>query len=334
MKHNLIPKKIYDASNPTRLSETIHWRTVSELIKYNEIRGLISGEIIPQHKIGIVDSACDVTRDYISCPEWGKIGRYTYMRNPCSTEITSVISEVNITKLSNYKNLIGDILFENEIKISLGLNPMDSLFCNSLHLQSMDRNLSNPKVVALGNVGLDTTINTPMSSKVSVLKTFLQIAKKPIRVFSKGCHSQLLDILKESLEEDHKIHYTNTDLNMGEALELLIHFNNSFIGISRNCMNAGNPVVEMIKRLSLSTMIPSSYAFTNIDGVGKKEFDMEIVVQNMARLRNESRNTIAKQVRKNIIFLYQLHQSLKDPLELFMRSREFLPASGSLFLYV
>ena len=69
---NLIPKKIYDAGNPTRLSETIHWRTVSELIKYNEIRGLISGEIIPQHKIGIVDSVCDLTRDYISCPEWGK----------------------------------------------------------------------------------------------------------------------------------------------------------------------------------------------------------------------------------------------------------------------
>ena len=96
------------------------------------------------------------------------------MRNPCSTEITSVISEVNITKLSNYYNLIGDILFENEIKISLGLNPMDSLFCNSLHLQSMERNLSNPKVVALGNVGQDTTINTPMSSQVSVLKTFPQ----------------------------------------------------------------------------------------------------------------------------------------------------------------
>ena len=92
---------------------------------------------------------------------------------------------------------------------------------------------------------------------------------------------------------------------MGEALELLIHFNNSFIGISKNSINAGNPGVEMVKRLSLSKMIPASYAFTNIDGVGKKEFDMEIVVQHMARLRNVARNTIARQVRKNIIFLYQ-----------------------------
>ena len=91
--------------------------------------------------------------------------------------------------------------------------------------------------------------------------------KKPIRIFSKGCHAKTLSVLKECLDEDHKIHYTNAEMDMvGEALELLIHFNNSFVGISKKNLSLGNPGLDMVRRLSLSKMVPYSYAYTNLDG--------------------------------------------------------------------
>ena len=209
LSKDLIPKKLYDAGSPTRLSEIMHWRTIPRLISYNNDRGVISGDILFQNKIGLVETCCDLTKDYISSQEWGDVCKYTLLKKPCSTETSSVITEVNINIMSNYQNLIGDRLGEKEIKVSLGLNPKDSQNLNSLHIKSVEHNLANPKVVALGNVGLDPTIATPMSSQEMVLKTFLQMAKKtkkPIRVFSRGCHSQLMIILKDNLEDNQKIH--------------------------------------------------------------------------------------------------------------------------------
>ena len=304
----LTPKKIYNAANPTSFSELIHWRTILEILKYTEIRGLISGTTVPLKKIGLVETTCDLTEDYIYSPELGNIKKYVFHRNSSATETTSVVTDISVTKLTENQHIIDTLLNEKEIKVSLGIHPKDVQACNSTHLEVMMRYLSNPQVVALGNVGLDATIRTPMSNQVSVLKSFLQIAKKakkPIRVFTKGCHSKTLKIMKECLEDDHKIHYTNVDLSMGEALEFLIHFTNSFIGISRKNLNQGSPGVEMAKRLSLSKLIPSSYAFTHVDDEGNRSFDMEQVVQMLGRIRMASRHSIAKQIRKNIITLYQ-----------------------------
>ena len=304
----LTPKKIYNAANPTRFSELIHWRTILEILKYTEIRGLISGTTVPIKKIGLVEMTCDLTEDYLYSPELGNIKKYVFHRNSSATETTSVVTDISVTKLTENQHIIDTLLNEKEIKVSLGIHPKDVQACNSSHLEVMMRYLSNPHVVALGNVGLDATIRTPMSNQVSVLKSFLQIAKKskkPIRVFTKGCHSKTLQIMKECLEDDHKIHYTNVDLSMGEALEFLIHFTNSFIGISRKNLSQGSPGVEMAKRLSLSKLIPSSYAFTYVDEEGNRSFDMEQVVQMLGRIRLASRHSIAKQIRKNIITLYQ-----------------------------
>ena len=278
----LTPKKIYNAANPTRFSELIHWRTILEILKYTEIRGLISGTTVPIKKIGLVETTCDLTEDYLYSPELGNIKKYVFHRNSSATETTSVVTDISVTKLTENQHIIDTLLNEKEIKVSLGIHPKDVQACNSSHLEVMMRYLSNPHVVALGNVGLDATIRTPMSNQISVLKSFLQIAKKskkPIRVFTKGCHSKTLKIMKECLEDDHKIHYTNVDLSMGEALEFLIHFTNSFIGISRKNLSQGSPGVEMAKRLSLSKLIPSSYAFTYVDEEGNRSFDMEQVVQ-------------------------------------------------------
>ena len=305
---DLTPKQIYSAENPTRFSELIHWRTILELIKYNDIRGVISGNTIPIKKMGLVETTCDLTVDYIHSPELGDVKNYVFLRNPCATETLSVITEINITRLHENQDLIETLLNENEIKISLGMHPKDVQACNSSHLESMMKYLINPKIVALGNVGLDATLKTPMSSQISVLKSFLQVAKKtkkPIRIFSKGCHSKILSILKESLEDDQKIHYTNADLTMGEALELLIHFSNSYIGVSKKTLSMGSPGVEMSRRLSLSKLIPSSYAFTHLDEEENSSFNMDHVIQMLGRVRMESRHSIAKQIRKNIIALYQ-----------------------------
>ena len=192
---DLTPKQIYSADNPTRFSELIHWRTILELIKYNDIRGVISGNTIPIKKMGLVETTCDLTVDYIHSPELGDIKNYVFLRNPCATETLSVITDINITRLHENQDLIETLLNENEIKISLGMHPKDVQACNFSHLESMMKYLINPKIVALGNVGLDATLKTPMSSQISVLKSFLQVAKKtkkPIRIFSKGCHSKTL----------------------------------------------------------------------------------------------------------------------------------------------
>ena len=92
---------------------------------------------------------------------------------------------------------------------------------------------------------------------------------------------------------------------MEQALEMLVHFQNAIIGISKGNLSNGNPGVEIIRRLSLTKMLPSAYAYSNIDDENNESFDMEVLVQKMARIKNVARNDIARQIRKNVIFLYQ-----------------------------
>ena len=151
------------------------------------------------------------------------------------------------------------------------------------------------------------TQTSPIPTQVAIFVSMLKIAvrtKKPVRVVSKGLHSKTTQILKENLDRNHKIHYTNFELKPSEAVDFLINFPASYVGIPKKFLDSTHPGYKIINRITLKKLIPSSYAFMDNSDPDYMCFDLEGLVTEIGRIKGTERQSVVRQLRLNIKNLY------------------------------
>ena len=125
-------------------------------------------------------------------------------------DISEVLSRINqhlafvinvaTDKKSNWKNLA---LAEKEPKIYtvLGLHPHDSATLDQELLSFLETNILHPKVVAIGEIGLDYYKNyAPKAVQQQTFRALLKLAKKydkPVVLHSREATEDTLEILRE-----------------------------------------------------------------------------------------------------------------------------------------
>ena len=145
----------------------------------------------------------------------------------------SVITDITGNNLLN-ENLREKLKADENIKINVGISSAQSSRCSNQLIQEVEKWLIDPKVVVIGSTGLDGNLPGTLSSQEAIFISMLRISKRtriPIRIFSKGLHEKTLMIMKEQLPRGHKIHYSNPSMTIDQAVEVLTHFPESFLGV-------------------------------------------------------------------------------------------------------
>ena len=298
---------IYSATKPTRVSELYHWRTIAEIMKFSETRGVITGTICPSQPIWLIDSMVKLPGPYLKKQYREDLSTFIKANSPFPNKTISVITDVSGNQLLDQK-VLNNIMADKDIKLSVGISPKDADICSNLHIQTVERLLTEPKSVSIGSTGLDSSKAAPLATQESIFTTMMKIAKKtkkPIRIFSKGSHVQTLRLMMEHLPKKHKIHYSNPMLTYNQAIDFLHKFPGSYIGIFGRNVLVGDIGHEMIQKLHLSRIIPASYAFMESNDAFLNRFDLERIVIQIGIIKGVSRHEVAKNVRVNIKNLYQ-----------------------------
>ncbi|MEE9224780.1 MAG: TatD family hydrolase [Bacteroidota bacterium] len=85
----------------------------------------------------------------------------------------------------------------------VGIHPHDASKADGQFLQEIEELSAHPKVVAIGEIGLDFFKNfSPRGAQVEALKNQLDIARRrnlPIVVHNRDAHAELLDIMEETI---------------------------------------------------------------------------------------------------------------------------------------
>ena len=300
-------KLIYTAANPTRVSELYHWRTIAEILNFSNIRGIITGNIQPQYPINLIDSMVNLPEPYMSSAYGGDLAHFIRYNSPFPNKTKSVITDITGNNLLN-ESLREKLKADENIKISVGISSAQASRCSNQLIQAVEKWLIDPKVVAIGSTGLDGNLPGTLSSQEAIFISMLRISKRtriPIRIFSKGLHEKTLMIMKDQLPRGHKIHYSNPTMTIDQAVEVLTHFPESFLGVFGRNVLVQDTGHEIIRRIQLSKLIPASYAFMDPADATLNKFDLERIVIQIGIIKGLSRHEVARNLRLNIKSLYQ-----------------------------
>ena len=191
---------------------------------------------------------------YVANQYTGILGNFINYNSPFPSKISSVEADISGQHLLD-KTLVNELLNENAITFSLIISPKDAILGSNTHLLDIEKHLANPKVEVVGLTGLDRFQNSSLSNQTPIFITMMKIAKKtkrPTRIYFKGYHSKVIGLMREHLEKEHKIHYTNFDMTLREFMDFLINFPNSYIGISKLALDNRNMGFEILQCIPLT----------------------------------------------------------------------------------
>ena len=81
----------------------------------------------------------------------------------------------------------------------------------------------SPGIVAYGGVGLDISAGySSMTNQVKILRTYMTAVRETgmaLRIYTLGCHAELLKELETGVPKNQLLHYLNFQGTYNEALE-------------------------------------------------------------------------------------------------------------------
>ena len=202
------------------------------------------------------------------------------------------------------------ILKDDSVKISVGMHPKYAHQYTDKYLDDLKEILKNPKVIAVGTVGMDRTLGLDsIPNQIVVLEKFLELAReteKPVKIYAKGEHSRIMKSLEKFLTNEHVIIYTNFELKYSEALEFLFQFPMGFIGISNRHLNPRNRSYEVAEKVAVSRLALASYSFFGGKDIISDSPDMEHLVVKIAAIKHKSFHDVSRQLRRNMNTIFKL----------------------------
>ncbi|XP_013068829.2 uncharacterized protein LOC106056566 [Biomphalaria glabrata] len=166
------------------------------------------------------------------------------------------------------QDTIVNLLSEEEgVWFSFGCHPKNAVEFTESHEAGLRKVLSHPKVVSLGEIGLDYsgTFSQNAETQKRVFRKQLLIAlelKLPLVIHCRDADDDCLEILQELVPRDYRIHAHCFTRNMGVAERWLDAFPNLFIGLTplisyRSAVDACNTACHIpLDRLLLETDAP------------------------------------------------------------------------------
>ncbi len=146
----------------------------------------------------------------------------------------------------------------DNIYAAVGVHPHDATEINSQALEKLRTMLSHPKVVALGEIGLDFYRDrSPRDVQRNAFRKQIRLAhevNKPIVVHDRDAHTEVIDILREenASKTGGVLHCFSGDLNMAKQC-LDLGFYLSFTGTITYPKN--NAIREIIKQIPIDRML-------------------------------------------------------------------------------
>jgi TatD DNase family protein len=161
---------------------------------------------------------------------------------------------------------------------SFGIHPHDAQHFNADLKAVMLERLAHPKVVALGECGLDYfRLLSDKDSQKFAFRSQIQMAvelKKPLVIHCRDAHEDVLEIMKQEVTPDLKMHLHCFTGTLDEAKTMLEEFPNLFLGLTGVVTRAAHmkEVVEYIPldRLLLETDGPYMMP-RNVPNVSNKD---------------------------------------------------------------
>ncbi|WP_078429498.1 TatD family hydrolase [Alkalihalobacterium alkalinitrilicum] len=207
-----------------------------------------------------------------------------------------------------------EIAEENKkIYAAVGWHPVDAIEMTDQHLHWLEELASHPKVVALGEMGLDYHWDkSPKDIQKDVFRKQIRLAKKvnlPIIIHNREASQDIVDILKE--EEAGKVggimHCFSGSVEIAKAC-LEMNFHISFGGpvTFKNAKKPKEVAVEVpLDRLLIETDCPylSPHPYR---GKRNEPAYVSLVAQQIADLKGMSLEQLAKQTTENAKKLFNI----------------------------
>ncbi len=209
----------------------------------------------------------------------------------------------------NEESIKNDNIKKESLKNDAVENDIE-LFLKSLH-QQLQKNSRQQKCIAIGECGLDATIETPIALQQQVLDIHLQLAQqvsKPLIIHCRNMHNELLQQLKAyNLTGGGVIH------GFSGSYELAVsYWNMGFrLGIGGTITyERANKTRTAVKKLPLDAILLETDApdmpLSGKQGERNSPTYIVEVAQTLADLRGESLEKIAAQTTLNSRMLFKI----------------------------
>ena len=305
-----LPKKTtHCASNPTRLSEIFHWKTLTEVQVYLSEAGHISGNRTRGKIVSIVDARCDLLSLYKAENHSGSLGQLPLVDKELARyPVKCIIGEINdpCTELGKVQQLMSDPL----VRISLGVSPDKAVTVSQEYYDFCFDNVRHNRVAGVGGLGI---VGNPGSATYGiqrqVMVDYLALAAscgKAVRIYSTGNLHETLKIVTASVDKHQPVHLLNFCGNFEMAHSFLSGFSNGYIGVSGQICDPSPALLNAVRKIPIQRMIvesncpkqPISYQTKS------KPTDIVKIINTLSCIKKMDANTVAKHIRKNVSKLY------------------------------
>ena len=309
--YNLPVKHQHSSLMPTRPSELLHWKTITGILMYTRDRGAISSSSTPRKLVPLIDTRCDLLREYEIHNHHGLLNSFPPITAMAGqVKIKSAITELVDPRQQHspaYNLICGDPM----VKITLGIRPdvvqlADRSYMGLCH--SMTRNV---QLVAIGPIGIDLEINHVLIEKqVKIFKEFVYMANvtgKPLRIYHTKNSDISFDLAEKGLPRGHPVHLVNFIGDNQEALRFKQVFENGYLGISSIACNPPPYYVDAIRVFCIDRMVLESNAPYSKAGPnqGSHPTDIAKILVAVANIKEINVNIVAKYFRRNTCALYR-----------------------------
>jgi TatD DNase family protein len=195
---------------------------------------------------------------------------------------------------------------------AVGIHPNETSSANKKSIQKIYDLSANPKVVAIGEIGLDYYRDyAPAEIQKELFRTQLKIAREkelPVIIHNRQAHSDVYDILVEEKSTDLKgvMHSFDGDMHFLDSV-LSYNFYVSFTGVIT--FNNAN-YDELIKRVPLENLLleTDSPFLTPVPFRGKRNEPSYVtyVAEKIAKVKDIPVEELAKITTKNARNLFKL----------------------------
>ncbi len=206
------------------------------------------------------------------------------------------------------------IMHENSwIYASFGMHPHEAKDYNQIIENKISSLMSHPKVVAWGEIGLDYFYKH--TDKITQKKVFItQITqaiknKKPLIIHTRNAELDTIDIMKEHIPKDWKIHVHCFTSSTEMAQELLNYFSNLYLGFTGiiTFKNAQS-VINTVKKIPLNKILLETDApyLSPIPHRGKPAHSgyIPLIAQKISEIKDMSIETVYTQTNLNTQAVY------------------------------
>lgn len=200
------------------------------------------------------------------------------------------------------------------IYASVGWHPVDAIDCTNEDLQWIEEMAAHPKVVALGEMGLDYHWDkSPKDIQENIFRKQIQLAKKlamPIIIHNRNATENVIDIMQS--EEAHKVGgimhcYSDSTQYIQQCLDMNFYIS---LGGPVTFKNAVDPkeVAKQVplNRLLIETDAPYLAPHPN-RGKRNEPAYVRLIAEEIAKLRGISFDELVKKTTENAHELYKLY---------------------------